>query len=98
MSDYDYRVGEPPWDISDWRKWPLFTASCTPCARLIQPPSEEGPPRCEAFPDGIPAEIWLLQHDHRTPYPGDRGLTFLPKKMVARHARRTATAHFPLGR
>lgn len=31
---------------------------------------------CEAFPQGIPDEIWDGRNDHRASYPGDHGVQF----------------------
>lgn len=31
---------------------------------------------CEAFPDGIPKEIFWQHIDHRKPFKGDNGITF----------------------
>lgn len=33
-------------------------------------------PRCTAYPDGIPPEIWGGDVDHRMPYPGDHGIVY----------------------
>lgn len=52
---------------------------CLKCARL----SLVGSMRCTAFPRGIPDPILLMDHDHREPYPGDQGLTYLPMNAEA---------------
>lgn len=31
---------------------------------------------CEAFPKGIPKEIWNHKNDHTQPYPGDHGIQY----------------------
>jgi hypothetical protein len=32
--------------------------------------------KCNAFPDGIPAEVGYETYDHREPFPGDNGIQF----------------------
>ena len=32
--------------------------------------------KCEAFPDGIPLEIWTGENNHTTAYPNDRKIRF----------------------
>lgn len=39
--------------------------------------------KCEAFPDGIPLEIWNGQNDHSEPFPGDNGIQFQPIQKLA---------------
>jgi len=49
---------------------------CTLCARFGD---SEGVVLCEAFPQGIPREIYPGGFDHRQPFRGDGGLRFLPR-------------------
>ena len=36
-------------------------------------------PRCQAFPDGIPLEIFREEFDHTKPYKNDNGIMFEEK-------------------
>lgn len=58
---------------------------CNACANLRERsnPDHDGQspfttfvPYCAAFPDRIPADIWMEGFDHRRPYPGDGGIRF----------------------
>jgi hypothetical protein len=55
---------------------PIYSPVCTFCARWIVGPDQ----KCEAFPEGIPEEIWTGENDHTSPFPGDGGLQFLKAK------------------
>jgi hypothetical protein len=50
----------------------LVWASCVSCRRKTRGPV------CDAYPGGIPELILNGKVDHKTPYPGDHGLTYLP--------------------
>jgi hypothetical protein len=50
----------------------LAWASCVSCLRKARGPI------CEAYPNGIPEVILNGKVDHKTPYPGDHGLAYLP--------------------
>lgn len=62
-------------------------AQCTPTCARFRPPLSDGataggedfgPLTCDAFPGGIPSEIWQGKADHRRPYSGDNGLRWAP--------------------
>ena len=48
---------------------------CFQCTNLERSDSFN-PFRCRALPDMIPVPIQMNRHDHRKPYPGDRGFHF----------------------
>lgn len=64
MSDQDRFVAKYPVKF--------FTSSCQTCARRDTVIFS----RCEAFPEGIPSAILKGEHDHKSPYPGDGGVTY----------------------
>jgi hypothetical protein len=47
---------------------------CHECIHLH--PLDEDGNTCDAFPDGIPAEIRTGRFDHHLQYPGDHGIQF----------------------
>lgn len=54
---------------------PVYSPVCTFSRHL----RTGGPqPTCNAFPEGIPMQIWRGDNQHRTPYPGDHSMRFEP--------------------
>lgn len=48
----------------------IYINSCSSCENFIS--AKE----CLAFPNGIPADIWENKNDHKSEYPGDRGIQY----------------------
>ena len=47
---------------------------CTACRHLDRDAGRKH--ACNAFPEGIPDEIWTNRYDHHDPYPGDNSIRF----------------------
>lgn len=60
----------------------VILSQCLKCRHLERP--IQGPGRCSAFPEAIPAEIMFNDFDHRKPYPNDNGIRFEPREEEAR--------------
>ena len=56
-------------------------SKCLSCNHLLKIRDSSKPfDVCEAFPNGIPREIWKGENNHHSPYPGDNGIVFEPIK------------------
>lgn len=58
---------------SQQQRLPAISPMCVDCILLYNHGIERA---CEAFPQGIPDEIWIGTVSHRRPYQGDGGLTY----------------------
>ncbi len=55
----------------------IYSPVCARCKRFTG--TRPGERTCEAYPDGIPPEIWLGDDPHTTPHEGDGGKQFVPR-------------------
>ena len=58
---------------------------CRCCKHYVVYPREDmrGCPYCDAFPKGIPFDIFTEKVKHDKPYPGDHGIQYEPAHLEA---------------
>ena len=61
--------------ILDDKDTTITYAVCSLCKHLISIDKAT----CQAFPGGIPDEIFLYGNEHTAPFPGDHGIQFEEK-------------------
>jgi len=74
---------------------------CLACTHLLSG-DDDGPPTCEAFPDGIPSELWgdselndaAAQVGHDEAFPGDNGVQFEMEPSMRAELSEAAAAFF----
>jgi hypothetical protein len=75
----------------------LAMPMCGMCTHLHRDETGKGliPWRCDAFPEGIPADILVSQFDHRVAHDGDHGIRFEPRPEKGARALAYVDALFP---
>ncbi len=66
-------------DINAKHQESLQSRQCQACARIF---FKTNPPSCQAFPRGIPAQIFNGYWDHTKPFPGDHGFQRAPAEAI----------------
>lgn len=72
----DAAFGERLTDWSDSPPKKVVPAQCPTCLHLRSGVLWT----CDAFPDGIPAEILTNRFDHTRPHPNDNGIQYEPEE------------------
>jgi hypothetical protein len=68
---------------------------CFWCKHFVKGQGKRRPKVCTAFPEGIPAEIYRNEYDHRLPHEGDHGIQFEPADDAQSQAMAAYLAQFP---
>ena len=69
---------QAPYSNPRWWWGGDYVPVCFDCAHFQV--RVHGKPRCDAFPDGIPKEMFKRGATHDSPIPGDHGIQFEPRE------------------